>query len=88
MIGRFSTRYRVVNVIRRHKQISRVEIASLTGLSRSAVTGLTHELLEEGLIEEKSEAGSKSERLLFQTKAVRWLESGKLFRTSKPVHSR
>jgi transcriptional regulator of PTS gene len=58
----FSTRYRVVNMVRRHKLISRVEIAELTGLSRSAVTGLTHELLAQGLIKETEEVGPGNPR--------------------------
>ncbi len=57
-----SSRYRVVNTIRRHKQISRVEIADVTGLSRSAITGLSHELLSEGLIKEISEETSTNAR--------------------------
>lgn len=62
MSRQFSTRYRVVNTVRRHKRISRVEIAELTGLSRSAVTGLTQELLEQGIIQETAEEGPNNPR--------------------------
>ena len=62
MSRQFSTRYRVVNAVRRHKRISRVEIAELTGLSRSAVTGLTHELMAQGLIRETAEEGPNNPR--------------------------
>jgi len=58
----FSSRYRIVNTVRRHKQISRVEIAEQTSLSRSAITGLTHELLTEGLIKEVTDGGPSNPR--------------------------
>jgi predicted NBD/HSP70 family sugar kinase len=60
--GQFSSRYRIVNTVRRHQQISRVEIAEQTGLSRSAITGLTHELLSEGLIKEISDSSPSNPR--------------------------
>ncbi len=44
------SRYRVLDTIRRGGAISRVEIANATGLSRSAVTGLTQALLDDGWI--------------------------------------
>ncbi len=50
-----SSRYRVLDVIRRRGAISRVQIARETGLSRSAVTGVTQALLEEGWIHEQAE---------------------------------
>lgn len=58
----FSSRYRVVDAIRRRKAISRVEIADVTGLSRSAITGLTQELLAQGLIRETAEPNATSNR--------------------------
>ena len=57
-----SSRYRVVNTVRRHKWISRVEIAEKTGLSRSAITGLTHELMRQGLIIESEDGDPTNTR--------------------------
>ncbi len=48
-----SSRYRILDTIRRHGEISRVELAARTELSRAAVTGITQTLLEYGLILEK-----------------------------------
>ncbi len=48
-----SSRYRVLDSIRRRGAISRVEIAKATGLSRSAVTGLTQNLIDIGWIHEQ-----------------------------------
>jgi len=48
-------RYRVLDSIRRHGPISRVEIADVSGLSPSAVTAVTRALLAEGWIRELSE---------------------------------
>jgi predicted NBD/HSP70 family sugar kinase len=58
----FSNRYRVVNTVRRHISISRIEIAELTGLSQSTITGLTQELLAQGIIEETQESGAVNSR--------------------------
>lgn len=62
MRRQFSNRYRVVNTVRRHSSISRIEIAGLTGLSQSTITGLTQELLTQGLIKETHESGATSSR--------------------------
>lgn len=62
MENRFSSRFRIVDTLRRHKQVSRVEIAQITGMSRSAITGLTQELLEQGLIKETSSDTTTSAR--------------------------
>lgn len=62
MESRFSSRFRIVDTLRRHKQVSRVEIAEITGMSRSAITGLTQELLEQGLIKETSDDSPISAR--------------------------
>lgn len=48
-----SSRYRILDTIRRHGAISRVELALATDLSRAAVTGITQSLLESALIREK-----------------------------------
>lgn len=48
-----SSRYRILDTIRRHPNISRIELASYTELSRGAVTGITQTLLDSGLIVEK-----------------------------------
>lgn len=48
-----SSRYRILDTIRRYPNISRIELASYTELSRGAVTGITQSLLDSGLIIEK-----------------------------------
>lgn len=53
------SRYRVLDTIRRHPTISRVELAAQTDLSRAAVTGITQSLLESGLIVETPAVESK-----------------------------
>ncbi len=53
------SRYRVLDTIRRHPNISRVELAALTDLSRAAVTGITQSLLDIGLIVERPAMESK-----------------------------
>jgi len=45
-----SSRYRVLDTIRRHPNISRVELATLTDFSRATVTGITQSLLDNHLI--------------------------------------
>ncbi|MBL4740125.1 MAG: ROK family transcriptional regulator [Sneathiella sp.] len=54
-----SSRYRVLDTIRRHPNISRVELASLTDFSRAAVTGITQGLLDASLIVETPLADGK-----------------------------
>lgn len=50
-----SGRFRVLDSIRRHGPVSRVEIADACGLSRSAVTGVVQSLQREGWITEQSD---------------------------------
>ncbi|MFZ5825632.1 MAG: ROK family transcriptional regulator [Bacillota bacterium] len=52
----------VMNLIRQHEPISRVEIAERTGLGRSTVTGIISTLLREGLVQEIGSADSVSGR--------------------------
>ncbi|HLN60639.1 MAG TPA: ROK family transcriptional regulator [Symbiobacteriaceae bacterium] len=52
----------VMNVIRQHEPISRVDIADRTGLGRSTVTGIINTLLKEGLVAESGSAESSSGR--------------------------
>ncbi len=52
-----SGRFRVLDSIRRRGPISRVEIAEVCGLSRSAVTGVVQSLQHEGWITEVPEPG-------------------------------
>lgn len=46
-------RYIILHTIRSTGMISRVDISGITGLSRASVTGITAELIKEGLIVEK-----------------------------------
>lgn len=48
-----SNRYRILNTIRKSTAVSRIELASMAGLSRAALTGITQSLLDSGLIVEK-----------------------------------
>src|SRR5215831_19004757 len=63
----------ILNAIYAHDSISRVQLARLTHLSRPAVTELTHDLLEEGLIREigpqiaPSKAGKRPTLLAFNS---------------------
>jgi predicted NBD/HSP70 family sugar kinase len=52
----------ILNVIKAHGSIARADIADLTHLSPAAVTGLTAELIEDGLIVEKQEGASRGGR--------------------------
>ncbi|MBP8972487.1 MAG: ROK family transcriptional regulator [Anaerolineae bacterium] len=52
----------ILNVIRSHGAIARTDIAELTGLSPAAVTGLTAELIEDGLVVAKQEGASRGGR--------------------------
>jgi len=49
-------RYNILNTIRTAEKISRIDISRATGLSQAAITGITSDLIKEGLIVEK-EAG-------------------------------
>ena len=49
-------RFKVLDTIRVHGRISRVDIARATGLSQGAITAITASVIREGLVEEK-EAG-------------------------------
>lgn len=46
------SRSQILRLIRRVGQISRVELADQTGLSRSAITAISNELIEEGFVRE------------------------------------
>lgn len=52
----------ILNVIRSHGAIARTDIAALTGLSPAAVTGLTAELIDDGLVFAKQEGASRGGR--------------------------
>ncbi len=52
----------VLNSIRQHGSISRVDVSRRTGLSVGAVTALTRELVDSGLIYEKQEGDSRGGR--------------------------
>lgn len=52
----------VLNTIKTNGSISRVEIARKTGLSAATVTGITAELIEDGLVFEKAEGDSRGGR--------------------------
>ncbi len=52
----------ILNVVRQHGPISRVDVARLSGLSVGAVTGLTRELVDNGLVYEKQEGDSRGGR--------------------------
>lgn len=55
-------RVALLNAIRKKEAISRVELARVTGLSIGATTGLTAELIRDGLIYEKQEGDSSGGR--------------------------
>lgn len=59
---KFQNRAAILNTVRQHGIISRVEVSRLTGLSVGAVTGLTRELIQDGLIYEKQEGDSRGGR--------------------------
>lgn len=52
----------ILNAIKTHGSVSRADIATLTGLSPATVTGLTAELIKDGLIFEKQEGTSRGGR--------------------------
>jgi predicted NBD/HSP70 family sugar kinase len=52
----------ILNVIKTHGPIARADIANLTDLSPATVTGLTAELIHDGLIFEKQEGTSRGGR--------------------------
>ncbi len=51
-------RFKVLHSIREQKLLSRVDIAKMTGLSQASVTGITAELIDDGLLFEKKEGKS------------------------------
>jgi predicted NBD/HSP70 family sugar kinase len=55
-------RVSILNAVRQHGPISRADVARLTDLSTGAVTGLTRELIQNGLIYEKQEGDSRGGR--------------------------
>src|ERR1041385_4260954 len=52
----------ILNAVRKSGAVSRADLARLTGLSVGAVTGLTGELIQDGLIYEKQEGDSRGGR--------------------------
>lgn len=52
----------ILNAIKAHGAIARTDIAELTGLSPATVTGLTAELIQDGLIFAKEEGASRGGR--------------------------
>jgi len=61
-----------LDTIRRHEPISRVDIARLTGLGRSTISGIVGRLLKEGLVQEigsASESGMGRRAVLLRLKA-------------------
>ncbi|MFZ5817399.1 MAG: ROK family transcriptional regulator [Bacillota bacterium] len=52
----------VLNAIRQHQPISRVDISARTGLGRSTVTGIINALLRDGLIQESGSADAPAGR--------------------------
>jgi predicted NBD/HSP70 family sugar kinase len=52
----------ILNIIKTYGPIARTDIARLSGLSPAAVTGLTAELIEDGLVFEKQEGDSRGGR--------------------------
>jgi N-acetylglucosamine repressor len=52
----------ILNAIKAHGAIARTDIAAFTGLSPATVTSLTAELIEDGLIYEKTEGESRGGR--------------------------
>jgi N-acetylglucosamine repressor len=57
-----TNRSKILNVIKTHGAISRVDIARLTGLSPAGVTGITRQLIDDGLVWEKQEGNSRGGR--------------------------
>ncbi len=51
-------RFNILHAIRTHERISRVDIAKVTGLSQASVTGITADLFQEGLLQEKESGES------------------------------
>ena len=55
-------RFKILQTIRTHKLISRVDITKATGLSQAAVTGITADLIKDGLLLEKRPGESEGGR--------------------------
>ncbi|HVN47946.1 MAG TPA: ROK family protein [Bacteroidota bacterium] len=58
-VGRDINRSSVLNSIREHQPISRINVAKMTGLNKSTVSDIVGELLEENLIEEDIDRNQK-----------------------------
>ena len=70
---RKKNRMSVMNLIKEQEPISRRQLASITGLTPPAITGIVRELLEAGLVTEeglgRSEGGRKPVKLYFNASA-------------------
>lgn len=55
-------RFEILDTTRVHKLISRVDLAKTTGLSKASVTGITADLIDEGLLFEKEVSASMGGR--------------------------
>jgi predicted NBD/HSP70 family sugar kinase len=66
-------RMMVLNIIKEHEQISRQQIASLTGLTPPTITGIIRELISQGFVKEvglgRSEGGRRPMYLNFNSNA-------------------
>jgi len=49
-----SRRHTILDTIRRHERMARIDLAQATGISQATVTTLTAEMLKQGLIAEQS----------------------------------
>ena len=67
-------RVKVLNIIRRNADISRKQLAEVTGLTPAAITGIVKELIERGFVQEvglgRSHGGRKPVSLMFKADFV------------------
>ena len=50
----------LLDIFLQKEEVARVELSYLTGLTKTAITSLTKDLIEKGIIEEKSSVGNKA----------------------------
>ncbi|MBW2370376.1 MAG: hypothetical protein JRH15_21100, partial [Deltaproteobacteria bacterium] len=55
-------RFNILHAVRTHELISRVEISKFTDLCQASVTGITADLIKEGLLQEKDTGKSSGGR--------------------------